>query len=41
MADAVPGSRVEVIPGAGHLSAVETPEAFNRAVRAFLAELVP
>ncbi|RVX47878.1 pimeloyl-ACP methyl ester carboxylesterase [Nonomuraea polychroma] len=36
MAQAVPGSRLEVIPKAGHLSAVEQPEAFNAAVAEFL-----
>lgn len=37
MARAVPEGRVEVIPKAGHLSAVEQPEAFNAAVAAFLS----
>lgn len=37
MARAVPGNgRLEVIPKAGHLSAVEQPEAFNAAVTEFL-----
>ncbi|WP_246649750.1 alpha/beta fold hydrolase [Nonomuraea coxensis] len=36
MAEAVPGARLEVIPKAGHLSAVEQPEAFNAAVSEFL-----
>ncbi|MEZ7128170.1 alpha/beta fold hydrolase [Nonomuraea sp. AD125B] len=36
MAAAVPGARLEVIPKAGHLSAVEQPEAFNAAVSEFL-----
>ncbi|WP_344579771.1 alpha/beta fold hydrolase [Nonomuraea roseoviolacea] len=36
MARAVPGGRLEVIPKAGHLSAVEQPEAFNAAVAEFL-----
>ncbi|WP_308210683.1 alpha/beta fold hydrolase [Actinomadura luzonensis] len=40
MAEAAPGGRLEVIPKAGHLSAVEQPEAFNAAVSEFLhAEL--
>jgi pimeloyl-ACP methyl ester carboxylesterase len=36
LAAAIPGSRLEVLPGAGHLSNLEQPAAFNRAVRAFL-----
>jgi pimeloyl-ACP methyl ester carboxylesterase len=32
----IPGSALEVIPGAGHLVAVEAPEEFNTAVRRFL-----
>lgn len=40
MAQAVPEGKVEIIPKAGHLSAVEQPEAFNTAVIRFLkAEL--
>lgn len=39
MAQAIPGARLEVLPTAGHLSAVETPEAFNRVVRDFLCSL--
>ncbi|MGC5012719.1 alpha/beta fold hydrolase [Streptosporangium sp. DT93] len=37
MAEAAPDGRLEVIEKAGHLSAVEQPEAFNRAVRGFVA----
>ena len=37
MADAIPGARFGVIPGAGHLSNLENPGAFNHALRAFLA----
>ena len=33
------GSKLVHIPGAGHLSNAENPDAFNAAVRAFLAEL--
>ena len=33
----VPGSTLEVIPGAGHLSALEDPAAFNAALGRFLA----
>lgn len=36
MAQAAPDGRVAVIPRAGHLSAVEQPEAFNKAVIGFL-----
>lgn len=39
MAKAIPGSKLVVIPGAAHLSNVENPEAFNSAVREFLARL--
>ena len=39
MADALSDARLEVVGGAGHLSAVETPEEFNRVVRDFLAAL--
>jgi len=37
MADAIPNARLEVLPGAGHLSNLEAPEAFNRALESFLA----
>ncbi|MEU4230309.1 alpha/beta fold hydrolase [Nonomuraea sp. NPDC026600] len=36
MARAVPDGRLEIIPKAGHLTAVEQPEAFNAAVAEFL-----
>jgi pimeloyl-ACP methyl ester carboxylesterase len=39
MADALPDSRLVLVPEAGHLTAVETPEAFNAAVTGFLEEL--
>jgi pimeloyl-ACP methyl ester carboxylesterase len=39
MADALPQSRLAVLPEAGHLTAVETPELFNREVAGFLAGL--
>jgi pimeloyl-ACP methyl ester carboxylesterase len=39
MADALPRSRLVVVPEAGHLTAVETPVAFNAEVAGFLAEL--
>ena len=36
MRDSIPGARLVVIPGAGHLSSAEQPERFNAAVREFL-----
>lgn len=36
--DAIPGSRLVVVPDAGHEVALEAPEAFDREIRAFLAE---
>lgn len=33
--DAIPGARLEIIPGAGHLSNLERPTEFNRLVRDF------
>ncbi len=36
---AVPGSRLHIIPGAGHSSYFETPAAFNRVVGEFLDEI--
>lgn len=38
MAVRIPGARLTVIEGAGHLSNIEQPRAFNRAVLAFLME---
>ena len=35
----IPGARLEVIPKAGHLSALEQPEAFNRVLLPFLQSL--
>ncbi|MEW6199854.1 MAG: alpha/beta fold hydrolase [Planctomycetota bacterium] len=35
----IPGARLELIPGAGHLPPVEQPERFLRAIRTFLADL--
>lgn len=37
MAGSIPGARMATIPGAGHVASLEQPEAFNRAVRGFLA----
>ncbi len=39
MVAAIPGSRLAVIPEAGHLANLENPEAFNAALRAFLSTL--
>ncbi len=39
MADLVKGSTLKVIPGAGHLPNLERPDAFNEALRSFLAPL--
>ncbi|MDR7487139.1 MAG: alpha/beta fold hydrolase [Armatimonadota bacterium] len=39
MAAAIPGARLVVVPGAGHLANLERPEAFTAAVREFLADL--
>ncbi len=38
LAQLVRGSRLEVIPGAGHLPQLDEPERFNRAVLSFLRE---
>jgi pimeloyl-ACP methyl ester carboxylesterase len=35
MRAAIPGARLEVMPGTGHVSSFERPEAFNRHVREF------
>lgn len=37
--DGIPGARMRVLTGAGHLPNLETPEAFDRAVAEFLADL--
>jgi pimeloyl-ACP methyl ester carboxylesterase len=39
VAAAIPAARLEVIPGAGHSAYFEAPEAFNRVVSDFLAEV--
>jgi 3-oxoadipate enol-lactonase len=36
MARAIPGARLLLIPGAGHLACVEEPGAFNAGLRSFL-----
>jgi pimeloyl-ACP methyl ester carboxylesterase len=35
----IPGSRLSVIPGVGHLSHIEAPDAFNAEVRNFLTSI--
>lgn len=39
MAEAIPGARLAIIPGAGHLPPVEQPEATTEALREFLRSL--
>jgi 3-oxoadipate enol-lactonase len=39
MAEQIPGARLEIIPGAGHLANVEQPERFNKALLKFLEEV--
>jgi pimeloyl-ACP methyl ester carboxylesterase len=39
MAAKIPGAKKVVIPGAGHAANIDQPEAFNRAVMDFLAEI--
>jgi len=39
IADGIPGARLEIIPRAGHLSALENPEDFNRHLLDFLVSL--
>ena len=39
MAKKIPGARLAVIPGAGHSSNLDQPEAFNRVLREFLGGL--
>jgi len=36
MADAIPGARLVVVPGAGHLTPMEQPETTNRVLTEFL-----
>ena len=40
MAEAIPGARVDVIAGAGHVSNVEAPHAFNAILNRFYAEVL-
>lgn len=39
MAEKIKNAKLEVIPGAGHLSNLEQPDSFNKAVQKFLASL--
>lgn len=39
MAQAIPGARLSVIPGAGHMSNLEQPDLFNQVVATFAEEL--
>ena len=39
--DGIPNSRIAMIPGSGHTPQLEKPEAFNRALREFLAQHFP
>jgi pimeloyl-ACP methyl ester carboxylesterase len=39
MAAKIPGARKILIPDAGHAANIDQPEAFNAAVRSFLASL--
>lgn len=39
MASELPEARLQIIPGAGHVSSLENPEAFNEALAAFLKDL--
>jgi 3-oxoadipate enol-lactonase len=39
MAEAIPGARLVVIPGAGHLPSVERPAATTKALQEFLRQL--
>lgn len=41
MVDGLPDSELVVIPGAGHLTALEAPDAFTETVRGFLARRLP
>lgn len=40
LADAIPGSRLELLDGCGHVSAMERPDAFNHAIADFLGALL-
>ena len=38
LADAIPGAKLELIPGAGHGALIERPDAFRRAIEPFLSQ---
>jgi pimeloyl-ACP methyl ester carboxylesterase len=38
LADAIPGARLEVLPGAGHMIPTEAPRALLKLLRGFLAQ---
>jgi pimeloyl-ACP methyl ester carboxylesterase len=40
LTDAIPGSRLELLDGCGHVSAMERPDAFNHAIARFLGALL-
>jgi pimeloyl-ACP methyl ester carboxylesterase len=40
MATKIPGARLVTLSGAGHAANIDQPDAFNEAVRSFLAETV-
>jgi pimeloyl-ACP methyl ester carboxylesterase len=39
LAKAIPGARLEIVPGAGHVANLENPEVFNRTFSEFLSTL--
>lgn len=41
IAQAMPNARLEVVPACGHMTPLENPDAFNRALLAFVAGLPP
>jgi pimeloyl-ACP methyl ester carboxylesterase len=41
MQASIPGARLVLVPGAGHVSSLERPEAFDAAIRDFIATLGP
>jgi pimeloyl-ACP methyl ester carboxylesterase len=41
VADAIPGARLQVLPGAGHSAYFEEPDVFNGLVESFFEEIGP